>query len=117
LFSDRGALLALGEQIDGQEPRAQRQLGAVEDGAHGERSLVVALVALIDTALLDLTAGGVPAVRADIATWPAQLIQRLTALFLVDDACRSPALRPDRSQSPAEPKSPAFLLIGPLRGD
>ena len=79
----RGALLALGEQVDGQEPRAQGQLGAVEERACSERGLVMALVALIYAALLNLTAGGIPAVRADVSTWPAQLIQRLTALLLV----------------------------------
>ena len=31
---------------------------------------------VVDTALLNLTAGGIPAVRADIAPWPAQSMQR-----------------------------------------
>ena len=48
-----------------------------------ERGLVMALVALINAALLNLTAGGITAVRAAVSTWPAQSIQCLTALLLV----------------------------------
>ena len=43
----------------------------------------MALVALVYAALLNLTASGIPAVRSDVSTWPAQSIQRLTALLLV----------------------------------
>jgi hypothetical protein len=42
-----------------------------------------ALVTLMDIALFDLATGGVAAVRADIAVWPTQSIQRLTALVFV----------------------------------
>jgi len=43
----RQALLALGEQKDGEEPLGQRQLRAMEEVAGGQRGLMMALMALV----------------------------------------------------------------------
>jgi len=76
----RGALLTLGQQIDSQEPFPQGQFGAVEDGAGGQRGLVVTFVALVYLAGLECTAGRVTALRTDKTVRPAELVQRLFAL-------------------------------------
>ena len=42
----RDAALGLGEEVDGKEPNAQRQLGGLEDGAGEQGELALAVVAL-----------------------------------------------------------------------
>ncbi|OOY36425.1 hypothetical protein BOV89_12620, partial [Solemya velum gill symbiont] len=51
----RYTLFTLSQQIDGQKPFLQRQLRTMENGAGGERGLMVAFVALIYLAALEPT--------------------------------------------------------------
>lgn len=44
----RDATLALGQQINGQKPGGQRQVRAMEDGAGGQRGLVMTAMTLIE---------------------------------------------------------------------
>ena len=48
------AFLALGQQVHGAEPNPHWQLGALEDGAGGQRCLVAALPALQQLTVADL---------------------------------------------------------------
>ncbi len=59
----RDTFLALGQQIDRKKPRSQRQLGAMEDAAGGQGSLMMALVTLIYLTLFEFTACCVAALR------------------------------------------------------
>ncbi len=78
----RGALLALGEQIDGQKKVSQRQLGAVENRSRGERGLMVAFVAFEYVALFYPTTGSVYVVLTYIDSVSVQSVQRLAELLL-----------------------------------
>ena len=78
----RQALLALGKQIDGEEPLGQRQLRAMEKGAGGQRGLMMALMTLVYLAAVQCAARGVATLGTDEALWPAQPVQGLLALFL-----------------------------------
>ena len=44
----REATLALGQQVDGQEPSGQRQVGGMEEGAGGKRGLMMTAMTLVD---------------------------------------------------------------------
>lgn len=44
----REAILALGQQVDGQEPGCERQVRGMEDGAGDERGLMMAAIALAE---------------------------------------------------------------------
>jgi len=76
----RGALLTLGQQVDGQEPFPQRQFRTMEYGTRRQRALMVALVALVYFAGLKFTAGGVSTFRTDESVWPTELVQCIGAL-------------------------------------
>jgi hypothetical protein len=74
--------LGLADQVDGQEPGAQRQLGVLEQAAGGQRRLVSAGLALEELAgavAHDPVAGRVAA-GATKAAGPARRLERLLAL-------------------------------------
>jgi len=77
----REAILALGQQVDGQEPGGQRQVGGMEDGAGGERGLMMTAMTLVD-APRESAGGGVTTVGADEPSGPTMLVESRPALFL-----------------------------------
>ena len=80
---ERGdAVLGLGDQVDGQHPGGQGQLGRGEDGALGQRGLETALSTLVQLATLQDIAVLVPALQTAQALGPAHCEQGLVALFL-----------------------------------
>ena len=76
----RDAVLGLAEQVDGQEPSGQGQLGVVEQRAGGERGLMLATDAREDLAPAELAALVVAAVGAAVALGPARGKHGLFAL-------------------------------------
>ena len=85
---ERGdAVLGLGDQVDGQHPGGQGQLGRGEDGALGQRGLETALPTLVQLATLQGLAVLVPAFRAAEALRPAHFEQDLLALFFCAVCC------------------------------
>ena len=75
-------LVVLGQQVDRQEPDAQRQVGAREQGAGGQRGLMLAAVALEHRATAQLAVAGMPAVRAAEPARPTHAHQGVAALGL-----------------------------------
>ena len=75
-------LVVLGQQVDRQEPDAQRHVGvgARELGAGGQRGLMLAAIALEHRATAQLAVAGMPAVRAAEPARPAHAHQGLAAL-------------------------------------
>lgn len=72
----------LSQQIDGQKPRAQRQVGLGEQRAAGQRDLPLATIALVHIAMFEMTVAGMAAVLTAKSARPAYLRQRLAALRL-----------------------------------
>jgi len=56
--------LALGQQVNRQEPGGQRKVRAMKDGTGGQRGLMMAVMALVEPPR-KLAAGRVAALRAD----------------------------------------------------
>ena len=81
-FQCRGAVLALGQKIDGLKPCGQRQFAAVKDGAGGQRHLAVAAITLerLDPAMPDHAVAGAVAVRTGEPLRPAGFLQHRLAL-------------------------------------
>ncbi len=75
----RDATLALGEQVNRQEPGGQRKVRAMEDGTGGQRGLMVAVMALVESPR-KLAAGRVASLGADEPLGPTMPIERLPAL-------------------------------------
>ena len=75
----RETILALGQQIDGQEPGGERQMRGMEDGAGGERGLMMTAMALVKPTR-ELAAGGVATVGAHEPLGPAMLEEGCLAL-------------------------------------
>lgn len=80
----RHIVLGLSEQVHGQKPGGQRQLGRIEDRSGNHRGLMPATAALPVAALLAFEHAGarVPALRAAKALGPARGFHRLLALPL-----------------------------------
>lgn len=75
----RDAAIALGEQIDRQEPGVQRQVSTMEDRTGSQRGLMMAAMALVEPTR-KLAGGRVVAVRADEASWSTMLEESRSAL-------------------------------------
>ena len=75
----REAILALGQQVDGQEPGGQQQVGGMEDGASGKRGLMMTAMTLVD-APRESAGGGVTTVGADEPSGPTMLIESRPAV-------------------------------------
>ena len=80
-FQGRHGVLALGQEIDLQEPDGERQLGAGEEGAGSQRGLVPTVVALVATVEKD-TEPVALAGRAPESLRSAPQEQGMPALFL-----------------------------------
>ena len=76
------AVLCPRDQVDGEEPSAQRELGVVQQRAGRERQLVLAADALEELAGAQLTVPLIAAFAAGKALRPACLEQRFLALRL-----------------------------------
>ncbi len=77
----RYAFLRLGQQIQSLKPHRQRQFGGIENGAGYDRSLAMALVALLQLSGVELTAFVVTVVRAYEAVRPAPFVKCIEALL------------------------------------
>lgn len=106
-FQCRHAALGLGQQIDGEKPGRQRQLGVGEEGAAGHRGLAMAVVALVESAITDFTVLGMTAFRACEPIRPTPTEQCLSALLLGAE------LREKLGQADAFPK--LNLILGHVR--
>ncbi len=80
----RETALGLADEVHGQKPHRQRQLGALEQGAGDQRGLMMAAVALKGLAGLDPqhAVGRPTTARAAKAVRPTRLLQRRLALRL-----------------------------------
>lgn len=76
------ALLALTDEVDCQQPLAQRQVGAVHDRVRGDRELILALGALIAIIVLQARNGGAVAPWARNTFGPTHFLKILAALCL-----------------------------------
>jgi hypothetical protein len=76
------AVLRLGDQIHGQKPGGQPQLGTGEDRSGGHRGLATTSAALVQTPALELARFGAAAFRTDKAAPPAPGKQGALALGL-----------------------------------
>ena len=81
------AVLGLGDQVDGQHPGGQGQLGRGKDGALSQRGLKTAVLTLVQLATLQGIAVPVAAFRALEAPGPAHFKQGLPALFFCAVGC------------------------------
>lgn len=80
-FQGRHGVLALGQEVDRQEPDGERQLGAGKERPGSQRGLVTATVALVATVEKD-TEPVALAGRAPESLRPAPLEQGFPAAFL-----------------------------------
>jgi hypothetical protein len=103
----RDAVLVLGEQVDRQEPRFQRQFGLGEERSCGERDLMLAAIALEQVSSVEAAMTATAASGALKALRPALLEQHLAALRF------SPEAIEERGQAHARLKlNDAFLGHG-----
>lgn len=117
----RDTALALGEQIDRQEPGGQRQVRTMKDRTSGQRGLMMAAMALVEPTR-KLAVGRVAAVGADEAPRPAMLKESLPALpfaavLLKEGRQRQAGLELDRVASHDVASSTGYnLSIGQVGG-
>ena len=76
----RASFLILCHEVDGLKPHGEGELGGLEEGAGGDGSLAVAVVALLELAGVQLAAAVMATVGADEAVGPAPLIEGIEAL-------------------------------------
>ena len=79
-FHGRDSVLGLGEVIHAAKPHAQRQLGVIEDGAGGQRSLCMAIRTLVQRPSVQTVGLAAAARRTDKALGPAHGLQSGSAL-------------------------------------